>query len=137
MDPTPLVVSLHAHHDAFDDDHPAFRAQVAQLENEMVREVDEAEVVHHPVPGTKGTVAELVVALGQAGVLTATVEMVRLWLRRDRARSLEIEWTEGDETHRVTVRGDAIDTATLRPVAEAAAARIGEGAWARSATAPS
>jgi nitrogen fixation protein FixH len=79
----------------------------------------------------------VVVALGQAGVLTMTVEMVREWLHRDRKRSLEIEWTEGEETHRVTVRGDAIDTATLRPVAEAAAARIGEGAWARSATAPS
>ena len=137
MDPTPLVVSLHAHHDAFDDDHPAFRAQVAQLEQELVREVDEAEVVQHPVARHQGRRRRA----GRGPRPGRRPHHDRGdgagWLHRDRTRSLEIEWTEGDETHRVTVRGDAIDTATLRPVAEAAAARIGEGAWARSATAPS
>jgi hypothetical protein len=137
VDATPLVVSLHAHNDNFDDDHPAFRAQVAMLETELLHGVDGARRVSRSVPGTKGGVEEVVVALGQAGVLTMTVEMLRVWLHRDRARSLEISWTEAGETQRVTVRGEAIDTDVLKPVAEAAAARIGQDAWARSATAPS
>jgi hypothetical protein len=137
VDATPLLVSLHAHHDSYDDDHPAFRAQVATLETELLHGVDGARRVSRSVPGTKGAVDELIVALGQAGVLTMTVEMLRVWLRRDRSRSLEIVWTEGGDTQRVTVRGDAIDTDVLKPVAEAAAARIGQDAWVRSATAPS
>jgi hypothetical protein len=137
VDATPLVVSLHAHHDSYDDDHPAFRAQVAALETELLHGVDGARRTSRSVPGTKGAVDEVIVALGQAGVLTMTVEMLRVWLRRDRSRSLEIEWTDGEETKRVTVRGEAIDTDVLKPVAEAAAARIGQDAWARSGTAPS
>jgi hypothetical protein len=137
VDATPLVVSLHAHHDSYDDDHPAFRAQVATLETELLHGVDGAQRVSRSVPGTKGAVEEVIVALGQAGVLTMTVEMLRVWLRRDRSRSLEIVWTEGGETQTVTVRGEAIGTDVLKPVAEAAAARIGQDAWVRSATAPS
>lgn len=133
----PLVVTIHAHHDAYEDDHPAFRSQVGRLETELVREVDGAQRVRHAVPGTKGTYDELILALGQAGVLTLAVEMFRGWLARDRDRSIEIVWTEDGQEQRVVARGEAISAEALAPLVEAAAARVGENAWARSATAPS
>ena len=124
---------LHVHDDAFDDDHRAFRAQVAERSRSWSARSTRprscstwCRAPRAPSPRRWSRSARL--------VSTMTVEMVRGGLDRDRS-VLEIEWTEGDETDRVTVRGDAIDTAT-QPVAGRPRPDR-EGAWARSATAPS
>ena len=80
-------------------------------------------------PGTKGTVDELIVALGSAGALTAAVECFRAWLQRDKSRSIDVRWDEDGGERHVTFSGDNVDAATVQEIARAAAARVGGPAW--------
>jgi hypothetical protein len=59
-----------------DDDR--WRAHVVSLRQDLQAQVDTAER-GRLVPGTKGTLDELVVALGSAGAFTAMVDCFRAW----------------------------------------------------------
>lgn len=109
----------------FDPDDDRWRAQVAEMVADLGRDVDGVRREHTPVPGTKGSLETLVVALGSAGAFTAAVELFRSWLGRDRSRGLDISWSSDGNTHRVSVRGDAIDETAIQAVAEAAARKLG------------
>jgi hypothetical protein len=88
------------------------------------------------VGGTKGSLDELVVALGSAGAFTAAVECLRAWLGRDRGRRIDIRWDENGQQRYVTLTGDTIDVDSVREIARAAAHRVGGPEWPAS-TAPS
>lgn len=115
-----------------DDDR--WRDHVVGLVSELRRHVD-VDRRGAPMPGTKGTLDELVVALGSAGAFTAAVECMRAWLGRDRSRRIDVRWEENGQQRYVTLTGDAIDVDSVRTIAAAAARRIGESEWPAS-TAP-
>ncbi len=115
-----------------DDDR--WRDQVVGLVSELRGQVD-VERRGVARPGTKGTLDELIVALGSAGAFTAAVDCVRAWLGRDRSRRVDVRWEENGEQHYVTLTGDAIDVDSVREIARAAARRIGGSEWPAS-TAP-
>jgi len=89
-------------------------------------------------PGTKGAVEGVILALGSANAFLAAVQCFRAWLQRGRSRHLEITWTTEDgREEKVVLRGDAIDVAPLKAVAEGAARRIGGEPWQIPDTGPS
>src|SRR6185312_1395570 len=101
-----------------------WRAQVASFTTELGAVVDTTQRVR-PVGGTKGGITEVIIALGSAGVFTATVECLRAWLSRDRGRRVELRWDEGGVARSFTLTGDAIDSQTVREIAKAAIGRVG------------
>lgn len=109
-----------------DDDR--WRDQVVGLISELHRQAD-VERRSALVEGTKGTLDELVVALGSAGAFTAVVECLRAWLGRDRSRRIDVRWEENGEQRYVTLTGDAIDVESIREIAKAAAHRVGGSEW--------
>ena len=116
-----------------DDDR--WRDQVVGLVSDLHRRAD-VERRSAPVEGTKGTLDELVVALGSAGAFTAVVECLRAWLGRDRSRRIDVRWEENGKQRYVTLTGDAVDVDSLRQIAKAAAHRVGGSEWPAS-TVPS
>jgi hypothetical protein len=116
-----------------DDDR--WRDQVVGLVSELHRQVD-VERRGAPVEGTKGSLDEVIVALGSAGAFTAMVECLRAWLGRDRSRRIDVRWDENGQQRYVTLTGDAIDLDSVREIAKAAAHRVGGPEWPAS-TAPS
>jgi hypothetical protein len=116
-----------------DDDR--WHDQVVGLVSELHRQVD-LERRGAAVGGTKGSLDELVVALGSAGAFTAAVECLRAWLGRDRGRRIDIRWDENGQQRYVTLTGDTIDVDSVREIARAAAHRVGGPEWPAS-TAPS
>jgi hypothetical protein len=112
-----------------DDDR--WRDQVVDLVTELRQQVD-VTGRGVPVPGSKGTLDELVVALGSAGAFTAAVECLRAWLSRDRSRRIDVRWDENGEQRYVTLTGDAIDVESVREISRAAARRIGGSKWPAS-----
>ena len=121
-----LVIEPRSEEYSPDDDR--WRAQVVSLRQELQAQVDTTE--HgRLVPGTKGTIAELVVALGSAGAFTAMVDCFRAWLSRDKHRRIDVRWDEDGVERYVTFTGDAVDADTVREVARAAAARVGGQQW--------
>jgi hypothetical protein len=119
----------------YEPDDDRWRDHVVGLVSELRRQVD-VERRGAPRPGTKGTLDELIVALGSAGAFTATVECLRAWLGRDRSRRIDVRWEENGAQRFVTLSGDAIDVDSVREIAKAAARRVGGAGWPAS-TAPS
>jgi hypothetical protein len=123
-----LELVIEPHNDDYGPDDDRWRAQVATLHRELQALVDTTRRARL-VSGTKGTIDELIVALGSAGAFTAMVECFRAWLGRDRSRRIEVRWDEDGAERFVTFRGDAVDAETVREIARAAAARVGGQAW--------
>jgi hypothetical protein len=113
-------------YDAADD---RWRAQVGSFHQELAARADTFQRGRSS-PGTKGTVDQVIVALGSSGALTAAVECFRAWLQRDKSRSIDVRWDDEDGVERhVTFSGDNVDAATVKEIARAAAARVGGPTW--------
>ena len=108
----------------FDPEDDRWRDQVAQLYAGLDDEVGGVRREHTSVPGTKGEVSTVILALGSAGAFTAMAEYLRAWLGRDKSRSVEVKWSEGTEERSVSISGDGMDNASFQALAEAAAARL-------------
>jgi Effector Associated Constant Component 1 len=132
-----LELILEPRSDRYDPDDERWRDQVRDLYAGLRDEVGGVRRERVPMEGTKGGLEAVILALGSAGVFTATVEYLRAWLGRDRTRTLEVSWTVDGRTQTVSVRGEAIDQSALRTIAEAAAARIGGEPWPTPPTKPS
>lgn len=103
-----------------------WQAQVTDLRVDLNKQVGGLVRTANPTaPGDKGAVVPLIIALGSSGAFATFYNCMRAWLQRDRTRYLEIIWDVDGEERRVVLRGDAIDAAAVRAVAEAAAQRIG------------
>ena len=119
--PTTLEVGLVALNERYDDDDPRWRDQVADLVHELRRETESVQSRRAPVPGTKGTVDQLILALGSAGAFTAAVDVVRAWLARDKHRLVEMTVTDADgRTHTVRVSAENASADALAPLISAA-----------------
>lgn len=115
-------LSLIVRHRRFDDDDPRWRSQVSALLDDLRKETGALERRRTPVPGTKGSAEALVLALGSAGVVNASVQIIRAWLERDRHRSVELTFTDADGNPRcVTASAENAGRDVLAPIIAAAA----------------
>ena len=124
----PFELMVDPHNDQYDPDDGRWLDQVATLYRALDASVDVARD-QRQVPGAKGTVDQLVVALGSAGAFQAAVQCFRAWLERDRDRRIDITWDSGGVAHSVTLTGEAVDTDTIRDIAIAAASQVGGSPW--------
>jgi hypothetical protein len=128
-------VVVEPRNDHYDPDDDGWREQVATLYAELDAQVDTNRRAR-PAEGAKGTVDQLIIALGSAGVFGAVVDCLRAWLGRDRDRRIDVRWVENGVERSVTLSGEAVDADTIREVATAAVARVGGPPWP-AGTAPS
>ena len=97
-----------------------WRSQVAALCSELRQNVGDVRLETTPSAGEKGLTSEIILALGSSGAISAAVDVFRLWLERDKSRSLEIAWTEGNLRRTVAIKGTDIDKDTFTEFAKAA-----------------
>ena len=110
----PLRVMIAPSSDKYDEHDDRWRDQVADLAHSLRVNTDALTVEKHDVPGTKGAAAELILALGTSGVVSASVEVIRMWLARDKTRSIELTYTtaQGDvRTFSATAQNAGSDVA--------------------------
>lgn len=112
-----------ARFDALDD---RWLDQIRQFGTELSREVGDVTRVRHPVPGTKGTLDSILLSVGSAGVLSATVEFLRAWLQRDSSRSLKVSWTDAGELQHVELSGESLEPAAIETLMQAVTSRLAE-----------
>ena len=114
--------------DRYDSDDERWQDAVADLIEELRVETGALEVIRTPVDGTKGIVDQLLLTLGSAGVFSAAIDALRLWLARDKTRSISLTYQdrEGRE-QRLDVRATHADEQTLAPLVNAVADRIAAG----------
>jgi Effector Associated Constant Component 1 len=108
----------------FSPDDDRWLDHVAGLARELRVGTGALEVQRTSQPGAKGAAETLILALGTAGAFTAAVEVIKAWLGRDRSRTVEVSWQDGDDIGRFVISGDKIDNAALGAMAEVLTARL-------------
>jgi hypothetical protein len=121
-------VVVEPRNDQYDPDDDGWRDQAATLYADLDARVDTIRRAR-PVPGAKGAVDQVIIALGSAGAFGAVVESLRAWLGRDRDRRVDVRWVENGAERSVTLTGEAVDVETIREIASAAVAQVGGQPW--------
>jgi hypothetical protein len=111
--------------DRFDPLDDRWLEQVDGFADELDQELGGVERERRPVDGGKGfDLASIVLSLGSAGAFTATVELVKSWLSRDRSRSVRLSWSETGEVREVELKGSDLDDASFDEIVRSAAQRL-------------
>ena len=106
-------------------DSPQWRREVGALHNDLNRETGSVTTQSAPVPGTRGGVVEVILALGTSGALVAAVQVLRAWLGRDKTRTLTVTWTDSDGGRRqLTVTGENLDQSSFQALSESIGKKI-------------
>jgi membrane-associated two-gene conflict system component 1 (EACC1) len=83
-----IELELTPQHPTLDDER--FARQVDDLVDALREDVGGISARAEPEPGTKGAVAQLVLALGSSGAIAAAVTVFKAWLARDKLRKIKI-----------------------------------------------
>ena len=62
--------------------------------------------------------------LGSAGAFTATVEVIKSWMSRDRSRSVRMSWSETGKVQELELKGSDLDEAAFDEIVHSAAQRF-------------
>jgi Effector Associated Constant Component 1 len=112
----------------FDEADSRWSEQVGALYRELRQELGDVRREREPVAGAKGATTDIILALGSSGAITAAVTMFKAWLARDKTRALELEWTEGGQSRKLSIRGTDVGEDTFDELVRAAASReLGAG----------
>jgi Effector Associated Constant Component 1 len=103
-----------------------WRRQTGSLYHDLRAEVGGVRVEAEPAPGEKGAVTQLVLELISSGALTAAITTLRAWLERDRTRTLDVEWDDGERRKHFSVSASTMDDETFEEFARAAARAVAE-----------
>jgi hypothetical protein len=114
---TGMELTLRTGSDRFDIDDENWLEQEAALLADLRSEVGGVRRDMVAVPGQKGMVETIIMALGSAGAFTAAVDCLRAWLSRDRTRRIELAWTVDGREEKVVLQGTAIDPALFNDLA--------------------
>lgn len=117
-----MALTIKPSHAAYDASDDRWISQVNGLLTDLKAGGGDVERRITPVPGQKGGVETIILALGTSGAITAVVEVIKAWIGRDRKRSLELAIERGGAKETVTVSG-TVDAATLTSFMEKALKR--------------
>ena len=104
-----------------DRGHPTALAALDELLSDL-KSASEMRVAQRYVSnrGDKGAWAELTVSLGSTSTIAAFVRIARLWLERDRHRSLTISISEHETGKIINITGERISVESLTEALKAA-----------------
>jgi hypothetical protein len=104
------------------NDHPATQAALGELMGDLRSDPRlEARERSAAIAGGKGVPVELIVSLSTSGTAAALARIVKLWLQRDRRRSVKVSLRTAAGETIISVDGDEISTETLTKALESAA----------------
>lgn len=99
---------------AFVSNDQRWQNQVSQLLTDLRRNAGEVRKEITPVPGQKGGVEAIILALGTSGALTAAVTIFKAWLGRTDDREIEVTAEIDGKKVAVKVTGKNISESMLR-----------------------
>ena len=104
----------------FDENDARWVDQVADLHQTLRAQGVDVRREIFPVPGRKGGIEQVVLALGSAGVFTNLVTAFKSWIKRDRGRALRISVKVDGKVREYEVSGTDADDATLKELMKVA-----------------
>lgn len=123
--PHSFEIGLTLRSEKYEDDDDRWRQQVAGLVQELRPETDALRRVRTPIPGTKGTIDDLILSLGSAGAFTMIEHVFRSWLARDKTRSIDLTYVDArDHVRHLQVDAANASDDVFQPVLAAIAHHI-------------
>lgn len=120
-----VIIGLVPNSARYDADDDRWRDQVADLVRDLRVETGSLSIARTAVPGTKGSLDSLILALGSAGVFTTALDVLRVWLARDKTRSVDLTYTDREgKQQRLNVTATNSGSDALAPVIAAVAGQI-------------
>jgi hypothetical protein len=105
-----------------DPGHSAFQVALAEFLEDLGT-VPPLRTRERDLPGdgaSKGPLTELVVSVSTSGGVAALVRIMRIWLGRDRKRSLKVTVQTAENQTTYEISGEDVSVETLRDALEAA-----------------
>ncbi len=112
--PPPAQLKLAVASDALPANDRRWLNQVDGLLADLKRNGAEVQRKVTPVPGQKGGVEEIILALGSSGAIAATISIFKAWLARAGDRTIELDGQIGDRPVHLKLTGTNVDEKTLR-----------------------
>jgi Effector Associated Constant Component 1 len=128
-----VVTAESSRYDASDE---RWLDQVRDLHADLRTEVPGFRIESVVVPGKKGVVDSVILALGSAGAFSSAVACFKAWLARDKSRRITLTWTQDGREEQIAFEGDAVDAESMRQLSEAIGRRLGGAEW-QTGTGPS
>lgn len=115
-------VVMNVHLPSVDPGHSAFQVALAELLEDlgMVPPLRARERDLPADDASKGPLTELVVSVSTSGGVAALVKIMRIWLGRDRKRSLRVTVQTAENQTTYEISGEDVSVETLRDALEAA-----------------
>lgn len=108
-----VIVTTKSHQYRSDD--LGWQDQVAVLYRELREQVGTMRLSHSEQGGTRGSIAEVVIALSSSSVLLSAVTCLRHWLSMSRTRRVSVRWTDADGSERsLMFEGAGFDEAAFK-----------------------
>lgn len=98
----------------FSESDERWQAQVQTLLQDLRNAGGQVKQDYKPVPGAKGGVAEIILALGTSGALSLAVMAFKTWLARDRNRSIVIRTSKTGTGDEMVITGENISEKMLQ-----------------------
>ena len=115
-------VVINVHLPGVDPGHSASQAALGELLEDL-RTIPSLLARERDLPahgGVKGPLTEPVVSVSASGGIAALVKLARIWLSRDRKRSLRVTVQVAEHATTYEISGDGISVETLRDALDAA-----------------
>lgn len=101
-----------------DRSHSAFQAAWGELLSDLRTDsglrTQERDVAAEAAKPGKGWETELIIGLTSTGTVTGLVQALKIWLSRDRRRSVMVTIRSGGQEARYEIAGENISTGTLQ-----------------------
>jgi hypothetical protein len=120
----PVELRVEAVSDRFDASDDRWLDQVAALISDLHAEVGTVSRQRAPAEGSKGALDSIILSLTSAGALTASVELLKSWLARDRSRSVKVTWSADGALQELELSGTGVDDAAFEQVVQAVAKQL-------------
>lgn len=113
MDPTP--VSVEARVLGLYMDHPSVQAAINELKTDLRDAPSSVDVREAALPdkGTKGSISDIIIAMGTPAGIAGVARIFHLWLSRDKHRSLLLTHRSGGRETVIEIDGENVSAETV------------------------
>lgn len=105
----------------FATDSDTWRTQTGEMISELTRGGLSVRKEQSVSPGSRGGIAEVILALGSAGAFSAAMTMFKVWVKRDQTRAVEFRYHAKDRKGSdvvLTLKADQMSDDALKALLE-------------------
>lgn len=115
-----LELTIEPKNENYDPSDDRWIDQINDFVVDVQQEVGDVRKEVTPVEGRKGGIEAIILALGSAGAIKAFVDIIKVWITRDRNRSVKLKLNRGGELFEWEIDGSMLNKELVQDFMEVA-----------------